>query len=333
MNALKSTRTKIIQSGLGSSSHTSSPQTSSSRLPTQTYATTKLTIMQSKAFLEAVKSSPSHSECLEVLGTSDYTSSDLETLITLGSRSRDRLASHNLRLVEFYVTQTLSKRRNNLLSLTRSDLIQEGCLGLLRAIDKYDPTDSRGASFATYAGYWVRASVLRALAEKEDLVRVPYHVSGAVRKILKVKGGGWDDYEDAKKLAMETGMGEGKVRDVLGVIRRKGGYVEFDAGYHGGGEWTEGGEGGRGEGGVQEGMEVLLSEDERTAVELRFGLGGRVVVDREVEEGRGGEERTYMEVGKVMELSGEYARRLVKRGLEKLRRGGDEWNGVVGEGN
>ncbi|GMH53740.1 hypothetical protein TrRE_jg8785, partial [Triparma retinervis] len=191
--------------------------------------------MQSREFLKLVQQNPSLSkECTEVLGTPTYTSSSLESLITLGYRSRDSLASHSLRLVH-HVVSTVLLPRPPLVALTHADLVQEGTIGLLRSIDKYDPVDPRGASLATYSSYWIKASVLRAIAEKEDIVRPPLHIAGAVRKIVKARAGAWGEYADARKIALETGMGEGRVRDALGVMGRRGGYVELVPGYHEGG--------------------------------------------------------------------------------------------------
>src|SRR4051794_37592102 len=95
---------------------------------------------------------------------------------TLGSRAAagDReagrhLVESNLRLVVFIA------RRYAGCGLDMLDLVQEGNLGLMKAADKFDW--QRGNRFATYAGYWIRQSICRALAEKASLVRVPRRVS------------------------------------------------------------------------------------------------------------------------------------------------------------
>ena len=194
----------------------------------------------------------------------------------------------------------------------------------MRAVTKY--SSSKGASFQTYASYWIRASVLRAIAEADDVIRTPYHVNNAVNKILRGdKDRGWEEYRTAKEIAEDTGMGEDGVRTTLEVMgRRRYGYTEFIYGYHdgvmgGAGEEEVGGEG-RPSTGFGEGVKGVLDDNEIKALELRFGIGGNEVRDKgKGETGRGGEERTFKEVGKVMQMSGEYARRLVERGINKLK--------------
>ena len=92
-------------------------------------------------------------------------------------RARNFLAP--TRLVHFCVNNIMKSRgrKQQLNSLSREDLIQEGAIGLARAVDKYDL--AIGGKFSTYAMYWVRAAVLRCIAERDDMLRVPSHVSQA----------------------------------------------------------------------------------------------------------------------------------------------------------
>jgi RNA polymerase sigma factor (sigma-70 family) len=85
---------------------------------------------------------------------------------------RDRLAHHNLRLV-FALA-----RRYRGLGIAHADLVQEGCLGLLHAIERFDP--ERGARFATYAAFWIRQALRRAVQSQSRLVRLPNHVDAAL---------------------------------------------------------------------------------------------------------------------------------------------------------
>merc|ERR1712157_105868 len=75
--------------------------------------------------------------------------------------------------------------QTRLRSLSREDLIQEGCIGLSKAIDKFNPSMYENR-FATYAAWWVKSCILRAIAEYDDLVRVPEHVVQNIRKIRHV---------------------------------------------------------------------------------------------------------------------------------------------------
>lgn len=83
--------------------------------------------------------------------------------------ARDRVATVNLKLVSW------TARRYHRADLSTMDLIQEGNIGLLRAIEKFDPT--RGARFSTYAIWWIRQAMTRAIADQSRLVRVPVHAA------------------------------------------------------------------------------------------------------------------------------------------------------------
>jgi len=97
---------------------------------------------------------------------------DLEVLVAEGDAAHRLLVSANLRLV---VSVARRARRN---SVPLADLVQEGVLGLMRAVEKYD--HRRGFAFSTYAVWWIRQAVTRALAEQSRAVRVPVHVHDQV---------------------------------------------------------------------------------------------------------------------------------------------------------
>jgi RNA polymerase sigma factor (sigma-70 family) len=97
---------------------------------------------------------------------------DLRTLIAQGGAAHHRLVAANLRLV---VAVARRARRH---SMPLADLVQEGALGLMRAVEKYDY--QRGFAFSTYAVWWIRQAVTRALAEQSRAVRVPVHVHDQV---------------------------------------------------------------------------------------------------------------------------------------------------------
>src|SRR4051812_24077082 len=93
--------------------------------------------------------------------------------------ARRRLVESNLRLVVFIA------RRYAGCGLDMLDLIQEGNLGLMKAAAKFDW--ERGSRFATYAGYWIRQSICRALSEKASLVRVPRRVNDSNHAIMQAE--------------------------------------------------------------------------------------------------------------------------------------------------
>lgn len=94
-----------------------------------------------------------------------------------GERSRSRLIQANLRLVYWMAGKRLHH------GLPRSDLIQEGCLGLMRAVEKFD--HRRGFRFQTYAIWWIRAFMHRALSDDSRLIRVPVHMVELRSKLQK----------------------------------------------------------------------------------------------------------------------------------------------------
>lgn len=103
----------------------------------------------------------------------------IEVLIDAGNAARAQLINSNLRLVVSIA------RRYQGHGLSLLDLIQEGSLGLMRAVDKFDP--SRGLKFSTYATYWIRQSVGRAIADHGRTVRLPVHLGERLSRLARVR--------------------------------------------------------------------------------------------------------------------------------------------------
>lgn len=196
---------------------------------------------------------------------------EFQRILQSGPQTKELLILHNIGLVHYVVQQILSSPSGkNLRSLSRDDLIQEGTIGLSRALEKYSysPTDATiaksssstaassetSASFSTYAVYWIRASILRCIAQREELVRVPEHVTVAIKKVNEAVNDlgllGFDEgienisaktlsYEaisstEIQLIALKAGLTESMVQEALQVQKRRqmsrskgSGYVEL----------------------------------------------------------------------------------------------------------
>ncbi len=253
---------------------------------------------------------------LKEIGTVPLLSAEEEYRLAVRKSQGDEYAKQRLIEANLRLVVSIAKRYTGR-GMSFLDLVQEGNLGLIKGVEKFDP--EKGFKLSTYATWWIRQSVTRALADQARTIRVPVHMVETINKMSKMQRKLTLElgYEPSiKELAEHLDMTEEKVQEIMQIAREPASLEtpigeEDDSNL---GDFVADSNVVSPEGNVEsvmlrEHIDTLLGdlkERERQVIVLRFGL-------------EDGHPRTLEEVGKEFNVTRERIRQIEAKALRKLR--------------
>ena len=263
------------------------------------------------------RESASLDKYLQEIGREELISVDREVELAGRIRNGDRAALEELVRSNLRFVVSVAKQYQNQ-GLSLPDLINEGNLGLIKAAEKFDET--RGFKFISYAVWWIRQSILQALAEQSRIVRLPLNQVGSMNKINKALQRFEQEYErrpSAEELAELLDMPIDKIADTLKMSGR---HVSVDAPFV--------------EGEDNSLIDVMVNEDSPNAdrglinesLSTEIGRALATLTPREADIlrkffGIGTPEKTLEEIGDELHLTRERVRQIKEKAIRKLNSG------------
>ena len=261
------------------------------------------------------RESASLDKYLQEIGKEDLITVEEEVELAQRIKKGDQEALEKLTKANLRFVVSVAKQYQNQ-GLSLPDLINEGNLGLIKAAEKFDET--RGFKFISYAVWWIRQSILQALAEQSRIVRLPLNQVGSLNKINKAFARFEQEHErtpSADELATELELPKEKVTDTLRVAGR---HISVDAPFADGEDNSL--------------LDVLVNTDspnadrglinESLATEVERAL--EILTERERDIiryffGIGCSEMTLEEIGEKFDLTRERVRQIKEKAIRKLR--------------
>ena len=261
------------------------------------------------------RESASLDKYLQEIGREELITVEEEVELAQRIRKGDRVALEKLTRANLRFVVSVAKQYQNQ-GLSLPDLINEGNLGLIKAAEKFDET--RGFKFISYAVWWIRQSILQALAEQSRIVRLPLNQVGSLNKINKAFARFEQEHErtpSAEELANELELPKEKVTDTLRVAGR---HISVDAPFADGEDNSL--------------LDVLVNADSPNADRGLINESLATEVDRALEIltererdiiryffGIGCSEMTLEEIGEKFDLTRERVRQIKEKAIRKLR--------------